>query len=816
MSTTILANLSESEIRSIIRRRILIEELRHSEAQKIMIREAAGADGTAPISLPSEVTDVISATLSMIPGIPDGDIADLLPWMANAATALLGIGGGAIAVTMLPGGFLLKSYALAKIAMYTYALHKYIVSPAMKGMQGSINPELYFLNSSSNPVKSLIDDFATKVSNKEFKFPALPSNFGEATNNLTPESSRADYQAALDNDISMEDANVTDCFGIDLEQFNENKRATSGVGVYRDAFNERSTDEQNYKETAQEMVDEALSSNDYTKVLNVLKSNFNRRNMTLHDLHHIDTLFGKKLLDNNSVSWGGSDVLIGSADFTVTKQEFTNTLNDPDKSCIYYACQNFDTFAGRAKSNMSFGIFGGGVSADQINGIIKQELGTDELKKTKMAKLMVDQANFLDMVSPYVGGDTTRVEEHISDGGNKIFIGIGFFNSLKASIFDRLKELWDQIQKWVSEAWDQLSPQIAATATGVLAAVTDFFDTTLKPAWESIKSGDFLTATMKGLKSMWEGIVGIFNGLFDGEAEASDEDESDGSGSTRTGSSRGGRKVRPSVKKMQTLLNNYIQENGIDTDPTEADGIWGGDTDRVWEIVVNEAFKDGLFKDDPDASEFSEGLDKWPDMSEKLNDETGPQYPDYTPDHEGAYKFIRDIYRGKIDKNAKVKDNTRLGAEEEEGGGTRDTRGTNDGGGRIERNNIGIEVLAGNNSYDTLEKVGFEEGTSKNVSDAVLAAIRSMNHTGGMVTLKVQFAKESFRKYNEGDVIAIRRDETQTLPRMINYKALRKRIGTVLKSDNSKVDTSKMNRNEKGKRGTFTLVLRIPPGAKRF
>ena len=77
-----LGGLSEQEIRSIIRRRIIFEELRHSTAQKMILSEVSSGLNISSFG-------PLTTALSSIPFIDDASMAAVLPWLLTSAEALL-------------------------------------------------------------------------------------------------------------------------------------------------------------------------------------------------------------------------------------------------------------------------------------------------------------------------------------------------------------------------------------------------------------------------------------------------------------------------------------------------------------------------------------------------------------------------------------------------------------------------------------------------------------------------------------------------------------------------------------------------------
>jgi|TARA_B100000035_G_scaffold71079_1_gene58449 hypothetical protein len=820
----VFGDLSEQEIRSIIRRRIIFEELRHSTAQKMILSEV-----TSGLSISSFAP--LTKALSSVPFVDDASMAAVLPWLLTTAEAVLFGSGAALAASMMPGGFLLKTYAFAKVCAYGYMFHKLVAQPFIAATQEDVNPKTLFLSTSQNACKGFVDGLANFIATKDSDFimPQLPSNF-ESTNSLVPgTSSRNDYQTALDNlsSTNLNPAVVTDFLGIPLTNFTG--RNVGNTTIYNGALT--SGMHAIYRQVASVLVDEALASQDGEALIIKLANQFDAHNLTIHDLHFVDKYFGIALKSDSRVDWGPGGVG-GSKHFRISKVQYERSgVDDPGESCIYYAIKNFDTMGSAMGGAVRSLPFMGGVAAtvgieddNEINDYIRDILNVKNIKdnQKRYAKIMISKSDLLDRVRPYVGGDTSRVETAIaSNPSGGTYINSNFPETLRASILDVVLDYADRAKRWLEDAWDWIKTKV----TDATDAFINFWDASILPALatigQKIVSFDFegaFDAFVNILRTAWNKMTDFFTGLTNTTAGSSSGGSS--GGTTSGGSSGGGtgssqaasaRNSNSTVRRMQNLMNRHVENTGMNVDPTEIDGIWGNDTTRLFDAISGEAFTSGIFKDDPDADKLSQGGVVWSDMSKMLTDKNGPQYSNYTPDEEGAFEMIRDIYyneTGNVDDQQK----------EDDQDDNRDTRGTRGEGGRLGRNNIGVEVIAGNTTDDELEKIGFPEETTNNLTDAVLTSIKSMNHTGGMVVLKVTFARRSFGRYDKGEVINIKKDETQSRARMISYRFLRRKIKEILTSSNSRVDVDSIQNksNERGRKGRFTLILRIPPGAKRF
>ena len=798
--------LTEEELRSIIKKRIMIEELRYSTAQKHLILEQSGG-------LSSSMMSSLLSTLGMLPGFPsEKTIASFLPWAAGAATALITTGAAAGAAALMPGGLLLKAYAAGKVLFYGYSFWKLFGEGWVTDFTNlNLNTKQIFLSTTDNFINEKMGSsgFAGKISSKALIMPELPSDFA-TINGLTTESDMADYQEAIKEAPEVDPTVVDDWLGIPLTKFSED--TSSGYSKINAFTNVQIGSHGGIMSHAARIVKEALDGQDPESTIAKVGAVLSNNNYSLRELQRLDYFVGdilKQKIDGGVIDFDSN--IPGYGHFKCTEQAMKTAINNDSESVIYFMCKNFDTVGAHVPLM-------GNVSDDDINSLVRDNIDIKQYAVKRISALNIEGADFLAKISPYVGGDTSRISGVIDTSvSGTTFIGYKFFEALELTIKEQFLKLWGEVKEWGKAVYDYFEPHVVAAAAGIAGFFSSKVLPALKTAWQTITEidlsdpiGSFVTA----FSGLWE----AFTGLFKSSETDGDEDVASSKKGTKKAS---GRKVRPTVKKMQTMINRYIEREDMGIEPTEPDGVWGNDTNRVWQAVINKAFDDqGIFSDDPDAAKLSSGLTQWPAMSKMLNDDKGPAYERYTPDKEGAYEIIKDIFKGRLGVESGGGNTTdgETDAPLADSGdtGVRDTRGTRGDGGTVQRNNIGIEVLAGNNSFDTLEAVGFPEGTSKNVSDAVITGIRSMNFSGGMVTLKVKYQRKAIRNKNKGEVISIKLEKTQIPLRMISFKKMRASIKEVLTSGNSRVDMTKMSRKEKGRVGSFTLVLRIPPNAKRF
>ncbi len=142
--------------------------------------------------------------------------------------------------------------------------------------------------------------------------------------------------------------------------------------------------------------------------------------------------------------------------------------------------------------------------------------------------------------------------------------------------------------------------------------------------------------------------------------------------------------------------------------------------------------------------------------------------------------------------------------------------GPNDGRGAVSTRGIRIQVDSGNNNIETLEDLGYPQGTTRNVADVIMQAIRSANYTGTSqdgLKLKVKF---SGRGVVLGGRSAVVGDRTQAALPLIQFNDLRFGIARLLRSSGRipelvDGDNPTVTRN----RRNYTLVITIPAGVKQ-
>jgi hypothetical protein len=611
-NVAVFDDLSEQDIRSIIRRRIIFEELRHSTAQKMILSEV-----TSGLTISS--FGPLTTVLSSIPFVGDATMAAALPWMLASAETLLFGGGAVLAASMMPGGFLLKTYAFAKVCAWGYMFHKLVGQPFIAKTKEDLDPKALFLSNGQNACKGFVDGFANFIATKDSDFimPQLPSSF-ESTNSLVPgTSSRSDYQAALDDlkTTDLDPANVTDFLGIPLTNFTG--RTVGFTKIYENALT--SPMHSTYQRIAKALVNEALANENGEAVINKLAVLFDANHLTLHDLHFVDKYFGIELMGNSSVAWNTGGTPNGYNHFRVSKIAYqNNAADDPAESNIYYAIKNFDTVAaalGSAAPSTPFSSSVGFDDDDEINDFVKNVLNIKNKRDTekRYAKLMISKSDLLDRVRPYVGGDTSRVATAIADnptGGT--YISSDFPETLRASIIDIVLDYADRAKIWLEDAWDWIKTKVSDITDDFI----DFWDVSILPALatiaQQIVSFDFggaFNSLINILKNAWNKIVDFFTGLSNTTGGSSGESSGDISGGDSSGSSqeaslRGG---NITVRRMQNLMNRHIENTGSDIEPTTVNGVWGSDTTRLFDSVTGEAFVSGIFKDDPDANKISQG-----------------------------------------------------------------------------------------------------------------------------------------------------------------------------------------------------------------
>jgi len=447
--------------------------------------------------------------------------------------------------------------------------------------------------------------------------------------------------------------------------------------------------------------------------------------------------------------------------------------------------------------------------------------------------------------------------------GKGIGLDSRFFEELEnlkpeKGIIERIQDyfggVWDSVKNWFAgwgeffgEKWGGFKENIVEIfdfdfkifgEDGLIAkgyeAIVEFFKNPLSLIWGWFK---------KAVNWFWDKLLGLFgyakkkvDGVvtyISGEEQSGDDRTEDEI--SRGTSQRGSRRTpKNSVREMQRNLNAIIDAENIEARPTNPDGIWGPDTDRVWSAVLKNEFKE-VFPEDSDVTSFKD----WPAMSEKLRDDKGKVYQDYTPDAQGALNIIMDIAKKKNISSNTGRDRTTGEFDRGVGslGDDNDYERRVSGSGSSNAYNLGYDVMvsvdSGNNlDGKTLEQLGLPKGSSENVADAVARTIKSQNFTGGTVQLKIKYANKDHSGHKKGEIIKValapQQRGTKRLE-MLNFSRLKSAVSNVLMSraasGEQMIINTKPNRKDSsskrrgfdnlgGNKGTFTLIIKIERSRK--
>lgn len=506
--------------------------------------------------------------------------------------------------------------------------------------------------------------------------------------------------------------------------------------------------------------------------------------------------------------------------FFVNKAVIYGIISDPKKSNILHLMQHVNLFTNRLSipplmPGVSLPIPGAPEPWDpsRCAEYLNQAVTISDYRENRFFILNNDLTDPNGPLQPYLLNRPitdvvpTHAKKHTSQPAT--LIGAGLFKELELPLMARfvqwVKDFTEYCKQKIIDAYNWVGAKLDSFLTWWQANVT--------PMLRSIG-----TAIMTAGAGLWAWLTGLFESFWEWLTGLFDDDEDTDGGTSRASSRRGGggsQRYRPEVEEMQRIMNRINDEKDLGGEEISVDGYWGPETNGMWEIVTNYAFDSGILSDDPDAGKYSDGFHKWPPMSRDLRDDEGTNYPDYTSDPQGALQLVKDIDGGS--SRSGRGDEVDTGAERESlpRETQRTPRGETDVGGRVSTRGIRVQVDSGNNDVETLEDLGYREGTTQNVADAVMQSIRSPNFTGTSqdgLKLKVGFSRK-------GAVSFVRRDRTQNAIPMINYNDLRFNIKRLLKSSgrvSELVDPESPTVTRTGlSKRTYTLVITIPSGVKQ-
>lgn len=838
--TTVGDFLTEEEIRDIIRKRLIKETQNRLGPIKysVLVSEPVGNNNLTTLNEVVTPEDLI--------GFIQGQNAATAEMALKAVAALITtlISAGAIyGVAVTPFVPLwAKAIMVASIAAagwYSYTklseiITKYTVLSSW---------DLLFLTDEQNPINKMLIELKGEIdqgftSAGGIKMPALnpPPSYD-------PNANPAACQAELEAYINTNHGSVTDFLGIPQANFSKHNDPQSPPAASNHTASRAFGFGHRHVKCARigyDMANELIRGKaqgdmDWTesKVMKILVTATQDPEFTLYDLQWIDYYFGKLIMDsfnNNRITSDGSKARTDTTEipcayassiwgtrsdhlFMQDRSFIENTvLNSPAKSNIIGCFEQLNTYGNKLAQAIplpSSIVPGDPTDSQYWNEKMRNMLGDITVFHKK--KLFMLKADLSDggVIDPYLLGMdwSSTAGAHCIPHSNSSHtsIGVGFFAALKPSLSDKIKQffvdLWNKFKQAIVDAWNW-----------TVDKVNRFWN------WLQPYLVNFWTALTAGAVALWEWIKELAIGFW--EWLTGDEEEEQGQG--RRASSRGGGRYRPEVEEMQRIMNKINNEKNLGGEEIAVDGYWGPETDGMWELVTNYGFSDGVLQDDPDAGTYDDDFHSWNPMSRKLRDDQGTNYPGYTADSQGALNIVKDIDIGDTvnglgrsrsgeedfgdDRRSVQREEPPL-EEPEDLSTPKPTRGG------VGVRGIKVRVDAGNNQYKTFESLGFPEGTTRNVTEDILASIRDENFTGTGeegIQLKVPITRKGKVANVRWVVIGKTSNFLETFP---YFNSLAGKIKDTLKSTPPVPELRDRVSSFRGR--AFTISITVPPGVKR-
>lgn len=816
--------LTEQDIRKVVRKRLQEERIMRIG----LIGEIALINNQYEknhgILTEGVFDDVITAIKAELSGSRATDYNTALKIAAGVSTAIL-TGFSVTSVWGLPWFIPVKAKLLLSAAIIgTGAFAFNLMVPFINSITTDASFDLIFLKTNDNPVNKILLKLRQGIidgqSSGDMKMPEIPGGISYNPTD-TPADCNTQLQAYLDSTSS-----IIDFLGVPIADFTGPGGASPApLNLDADGFGYRANSGK-VNTAAQNMVNiiKTATSNIIEAVLDVVADFIDDPDVSLYDLQFLDHRFGKLL--STEISNGG--IVCGSATMTLdtpgpgsgvhfieTESAITGNISDLTKSNIMNLLQHINVFLNRV---------GGGIPTPlrlMMSGITPKPWTDGEVSDYLVNTRSIDLASLNDQKMFMINKDLTSpsspltpylINKPLTDifpghgklhsNGTSTLVGKGFFEELGLGLKERAIA-------FLTELFDYCWNKITAAAGWVGQKLTDLYN------WydTNVSLSGIIAAISAGAAAIWAWISDLFtsflsfiSGLIGGG----------GSGGSSRSASRGRQSYRSEVEEMQKVMNKINDERGLTGSQIKADGYWGARTDSMWTIVTNYGFDIGVLKDDPDSDTYDAGFHKWPGMSGKLRDNQGTNYPGYTPDPQGALNIVNDVYNNNnelgLGTGGATPGETNLsasGPEPEETLTTpKPTRGS------VGVRGIKIRIDAGNNDLKTFEALGFPDGTTRNVSEDILSAIRSENYTGTGeegIQLKIKVS----RRNRVFGVKPVRRGMTTSrLTEILPFfNSLERKIKDTLRSTGPVTNLRDTITSFNGK--AFTMSITIPPGAKR-
>ena len=810
--------LTEQDIRKIVRKRLQEERIMRIGLIGEMALINSRYEKHPELLNEGAIDDVITAIKAELSGARAVDWNTAMKVALGVSSAIL-TGFAVTSIWGLPWFVPLKAKVLLSAAVAGAGIAAYrIISPLIDAFTTGASFDLIFLTTNANPVNKMLLDLRSEIiagqSGGDLKMPEITSGISYNPTD-TPADCKAQLEAYL-NGIGT----ITDFLGVPIGDFT-GPGANSPIGLDANGFGYRANFGK-VKIAAQQMVNiiKNKNSNIVEAMLDIAADLINDPDVTLYDLQFLDYEFGKLLaadITSGAIICGAPRMTLdspvaSSVHFIPTSSVINSIIADKTKSNIMNLTQHINVFYNRVGSRMplSLSILMPAAAFNWTDGEVSSYLTNTHginiglLADTKMFMIKKDLVTAPSPLTPYlINKPTTDVfPAHGSLHGSGLYtlIGKGFFKELELGIVAR-------VIAFITDLFDYCWTKITAAAGWVGLKLQQL------QAWfaANVSISGIMAAIAAGAVAIWAWITNLFSSFLTFIAGLT----GGGGGGSSRGASRGRQRYRSEVEEMQKFMNKTNIEQSLGGTTISEDGYWGPKTNDMWQLVTNHGFDKGVLNKDPDSPTYKSGMHQWPGMSGKLRDAKGASYPGYTSNPQGALNIVKDIYNNNNDLglgSGVTSGATNLPASNAGPEETLTTPKPTRGG--VGVRGIKIRIDAGNNDLKTFELLGFPEGTTRNVSEDILSAIRNENYTGTGeegIQLKISVS----RRNRVSRVKPVRRGMTSSrLTEILPFfNSLERKIKDTLRSTDVVEGLRDKITSFNGK--AFTMSITIPPGAKR-
>ena len=818
--------LTEQDIRKIVRKRLQEERIMRIGLVGEVALINSRYEKHPELLNEGVFDDVITAIKAELSGSRATDYNTALKVAAGISTAILS-GFAVTSVWGLPWFIPVKAKLLLSAAIIgagAYALK--FMDPFIESITTGASFDLIFLKTNENPVNKILlklrQDIIDGQAGGEMKMPEIPGGISYNPTD-TPADCNTQLQAYLDNTSS-----IINFLGVPIVDFTGPGNASPApLNLDADGFGYRANSGK-VNTAAQNMVNiiKTATSDIVEAVLDVVADFIADPDVSLYDLQFLDHRFGKLLsteISSSGIVCGGATMTLdtpgpgSSVHFIETTSAINGIIADVTKSNIMNLLQHINVFLNRVGGSIPPAL------RVVMSGITPKPWTDGEISDYLVNTRNIDLASLSDrrmfiinknLTSPSSPLTPYLINKPLSDifpghgklhsNGTSTLVGKGFFEELGLGLEERAIA-------FLTELFDYCWSKITAAAGWVGQKLTDLYN------WfqANVSIGGIMTAIGAGAATIWAWISNLFSSFLTFISGLIGGSGGGGSGGSSRSASRGRQSYRSEVEEMQKFMNNINNERGLSGTSISEDGYWGPKTNDMWQIVTNYGFDTGVLKNDPDSPTYKTGMHQWPAMSGDLRDDNGASYPGYTGNPQGALNIVKDIYNNNNDLGSGggvTAGETPLPATNTDPGETlttpKPTRGS------VGVRGIKIRIDAGNNDLKTFESLGFPAGTTRNVSEDILSAIRSENYTGTGeegIQLKINVSRGN----RVSRVKPVRRGMTSSrLTEILPFfNSLERKIKDTLRSTGTVTDLREKITSFRGK--AFTMSITIPPGAKR-